>query len=172
MAVRQPTVGGPATADEAVASLYRAYGLRIVRLAYLLTGDAAVAEEIAQEGFISLWRSWEGLDDPDAAYAYVRSAVVNLSRSFLRRKTLEIRHRVKRVDDAVEIDTAARVDALRAVAQLPHRQRACVVLRFFEDMSESDTARVLGVSVGTVKSQTHRALKRLGEVLGGDDGGD
>jgi RNA polymerase sigma-70 factor (sigma-E family) len=170
MAVRQPRVGEVSTADEAVDALYRAHGLRIVRLAYLLTGDAAVAEEIAQEGFVRLWRSWDRIRDADAAYAYLRSTVVNLSRSLLRRKALEVRHRVTRRVDAVEIeDVAGRIDALHAVARLPSRQRACVALRFFEDMTEAETAHALGITVGTVKSQTHKALRRLGELMSGED---
>jgi RNA polymerase sigma-70 factor (sigma-E family) len=165
MAVCESRAGDWVSADEAVDFLFRTYGLRIARLAYMLTGDAAVAEEIAQEGFIRLWRSWQRIEDPDAAYAYLRSVVVNLSRSFLRRRLLEIRHRLARLDDAVDVDLDGRLDVLSALTQLPRRQRACVALRFFEDMSESQTADALGISVGTVKSATHKALRRLEELM-------
>jgi RNA polymerase sigma-70 factor (sigma-E family) len=156
------------TADEAIDDLYREHHRRIVRLAYLLTGDAGVAEEVAQEAFVRVWRAWDRVREADAGAAYLRATVVNLSTSFLRRRTLEFRHRVRRVADAVEVDPSARIDVLRAVARLPMRQRACVALRFYEDLSESETAKVLGISVGAVKSQTFKALRRLEGVLGGD----
>jgi RNA polymerase sigma-70 factor (sigma-E family) len=163
---REPTVQGLPDADEAIDELYREHHLGIVRLAFILTGDAGVAEEVVQEGFVRVWRSWDKIRDTEAARAYLRTTVVNLSRSFLRRKSLEIRHRVRRSDDAVQIDPDARIDLLRAVARLPMRQRTCVALRFYEDLSETETARALGISVGAVKSQTFKALKRLEGFVG------
>jgi RNA polymerase sigma-70 factor (sigma-E family) len=165
MAVCQSRAGEWASADEAIDALFRDYGLRIARLAYMLTGDTAVAEEIAQEGFLRLWRSWDRLEDADAGYAYLRAAVVNLSRSYLRRRLLEIRHRLARLDEAVVVDVDARLDAVAALTRLPRRQRACIALRFFEDMSEAQAAHALGVSVGTVKSQTSKGLRRLEQLL-------
>ena len=158
-----------ASADEAIDDLYREHHARFVRLAFLLTGETGVAEEVVQEAYVGVWRAWGRIRDRQAAAAYLRKAVVNLSTSFLRRRTLELRHRVRRIDDAVQIDPGARIDVLRAVAALPPRQRACVALRFYEDLSESQTADVLGISVGAVKSQTHKALRRLEDVMGGDD---
>jgi RNA polymerase sigma-70 factor (sigma-E family) len=158
------------TADETIDDLYRLHHVRLVRLAVLLTSDAGVAEEIVQEAFVALWRRWDKLRDVEAAAAYARTSVVNLSRSFLRRKLLEIRHRTRRGGDAVEIDPADRIDLLGAVRRLPGRQRECIALRFYADLSESETARTLGISVGTVKSQTHKALRRLEQMMGGDDG--
>lgn len=160
------TVAG---ADEAIDVLYQEYAVRMVRLAFMLTGDTGASEEIVQEAFIRVWRSWERLRDTSVAGAYLRTTVVNLSTSFLRRRTLELRHRIRRLDDAVEIDAGGRIDVLRAVASLPARQRACVALRFYEDLSESETAKVLGISLGAVKSQTYKALRRLEKVMGGDD---
>ena len=157
-----------ASADETIDDLYREHHRRVVRLAFMLTGDAGVAEEVAQEAFVRVWRAWERIRDPQAAAAYLRRTVVNLSTSLLRRRTLELRHRLRRVEDAVEVDVGARIDVLRAVARLPARQRACVALRFYEDLSESQTAEVLGISVGAVKSQTYKALRRLEQNVGGD----
>ena len=158
-------------ADQGIDDLYRAHHVRLVRLAVLLTSNAGVAEEIVQEAFVALWRRWRSLRDPDAALAYARTTVVNLSRSFLRRRVLELRHRMRRSEDAVEIDTAQRIDVVRAVQRLPARQRECIALRFYGDLSEAATARILGISVGTVKSQTHKALRRLEGSMGGDDDG-
>ena len=157
-----------ASADEAIDDLYRDHHRRAVRLAFMLTGDAGVAEEVAQEAFVRVWRSWDRIQDTGAAAAYLRKTVVNLSTSTLRRRALELRHRVRRLEGAVEVDPDARIDVLRAVSKLPARQRACVALRFYEDLSESQTAEVLGISVGAVKSQTYKALRRLEQIVGGD----
>ncbi len=165
---RAPETADVTTADEAIDELYRQVHLRTVRLAMMLTGDVGVAEELVQEAFVRVWRSWDKIRDVDAARAYLRTTAVNLSRSHLRRRTLELRHRFRRVDDAVLIDPDERIDLLRAVAKLPPRQRACVALRFYEDLSESQTADVLGISVGAVKSQTFKALQRLERFVGGD----
>ena len=168
---RKPQHRAATPADVAVGELYREAGLRMVRLAVILTGDGGVAEEVVQEAFVRVWRSWDRLRDPDAARAYLRTTVVNVANSFLRRRTLELRHRFRRADDAVQIDPDERIDLLRAVAKLPPRQRACVALRFYEDLSESQTAEVLGISVGAVKSQTYKALRRLETFVGGEDRG-
>jgi RNA polymerase sigma-70 factor (sigma-E family) len=165
---RTPGTAIVTTADEGIDELYRQTHVRTVRLAVMLTGDPGVAEELVQEAFVRVWRSWDKIRDTEAARAYLRTTVVNLSRSYLRRRTLEVRHRFRRVDDAVQIDPDARIDLLRAVAKLPARQRACVALRFYEDLSESQTAEVLGISVGAVKSQTFTALQRLERFVGGD----
>jgi len=165
---RAGTTSRPAGREE-FAVLYREHGERVVRLAFLLTGQTGVAEEIAQDAFVSVWRSWDRIREPAAAYAYLRKTVVNLARSFLRRRVLELRHRIRHVDDAVEVDAGARIDVLRAIAKLPPRQRACVALRFYEDLTEVETARVLGISVGAVKSQTFKALRKLEGVMV-DDG--
>jgi RNA polymerase sigma-70 factor (sigma-E family) len=167
MRLEEDRAAGASTANEAIGLLFRTRGTRIVRLAYMLTGNAAAAEELAQEAFIATWRAWTRLRTQEAALAYVRSSVVNLSRSALRRKAVELRHRVTRVDSAVEVDVPVRVDVLRAVSALPKRQRECVALRFFEDLTEVETAEVLGISVGTVKSQTWKALRRLELEMGG-----
>jgi RNA polymerase sigma factor (sigma-70 family) len=83
---------------------------------------------------------------------------------------LELRHRIRRIDDSIEVDAATRLDLVRAIGRLPMRQRACVALRFYEDLTESETARALGISVGAVKSQTYKALRRLEAIVGDDDG--
>jgi RNA polymerase sigma-70 factor (sigma-E family) len=160
-------VSGP---DEVIDELYRRQSVRMGRLAFMLTGDAGVAEEVVQEAFVRVWRSWGRLRDPEAASAYLRTTVVNLSTSVLRRRALELRHVTRRGAHAIEIDPGARIDVVRAVSRLPARQRACIALRFYEDRSESETARILGISIGAVKSQTHKALRRLERMdLGSDD---
>jgi len=156
------------TADEAIDALYRTRDSDAFRLAYLMSGDRAVAEEIVQEAFVRIWQSWERIRDADA-YPYLRATIINLARSVLRRKALEIRHAVRRREDVVNEDVTDRLDTVRAVASLPPRQRACIALRFYEDLSESQTAEILGITVGGVKSQTAKALRRLAVILGGEN---
>jgi RNA polymerase sigma-70 factor (sigma-E family) len=156
--------------DRAIAALYSANYLPLVRMAFLLTSDNALAEELVQEAFVVTWRAWDSLDEPAAALGYLRRTLVNLARMSIRRRVLELRHRVIGGDDRVEHDPAGRIDLERLVARLPHRKRTCVVLRYFADLSEEETARVLGISVGAVKSSTARALKDLERAVGQDGG--
>lgn len=160
-------LGVQAQGSEELASLFREHYPSMVRLAYLLTSDRGVSEEIAQEAFVRTWRAWGRIRREGAEPAYLRATVVNLSRSSLRRRFLELRHRSAErplpADDHAE--PAVSIDLARAVRSLPPRRRACVVLRYYADLSEQETARLLGVSVGTVKSQTHKALSHLQRLL-------
>jgi RNA polymerase sigma-70 factor (sigma-E family) len=158
--------------DGAVAGLFSVHYGAMVRLAYLLTSDNALAEELAQEAFVATWRAWERLDAEQAAVAYLRATVVNLARMSLRRRMVELKHRTTGADRVVDGDAGGRVDLERAVARLPMRKRSCVVLRYFCDLSERQTADVLGVSVGTVKSSTASALRDLEGLLRGTGGED
>ncbi len=139
----------------------------LVRYCGLLAGRADVAEDLAMDTFV---RSAERLDgvNPDATGLYLRRAATNLWRNWIRRLSLERRARVSAPDE-----TSVRhedIDTLwEAVQRLPDRQRACIVLRYYEDLSERDTAAVLGCAVGTVKSHTSRALSRLRKEIGDVD---
>ena len=157
--------------DHAVAALFSTHYPGLVRLAYLLTSDNALAEELAQEAFVVAWRSWGQLRASEAAVAYLRATVVNLARMSLRRRMLELRHQVAAPAGTLEHDPGGRLDLERAVALLPMRKRSCVVLRYFLDLSEDETAQLLGVSVGTVKGSTARALRDLERQLSGSDDG-
>jgi RNA polymerase sigma-70 factor (sigma-E family) len=151
---------------EALALLHERHYAELVRLGFALTGDWALAEDLAQEAFVRVWRSWGNIRDPRSAPAYLRTSVVNLARRSLRRKLLERRAwRWRDSGDLRPADPDDTVDLLRALACLPARKRACVVLRFYLDLSEADTAAALGVSVGTVKSQTAKAVGRLERLL-------
>lgn len=149
---------------EAMALLFERHYAELVRLAFALTSDWALAEELVQEAFVRVWRSWANIRDQQSAPAYLRSCVVNLARTSLRRAVRERRawHDISAPGSA---EQGADIDLLRALARLPARKRACVVLRFYMDLSEADTAAALGVSVGTVKSQTAKALLRLQHLL-------
>jgi RNA polymerase sigma factor (sigma-70 family) len=121
--------------------------------------------DMAQEAFVRLWRRWGGLRDRRAALEYLRTTVVNLSRSTLRRRVLELRHQWTVGEEGHEADPVARLDVARALAALPARKRACVVLRHLVDLSVEETAAVLGISIGSVKSQTHKGLRLLEAAL-------
>ncbi|MDT0274823.1 SigE family RNA polymerase sigma factor [Blastococcus goldschmidtiae] len=134
----------------------------LLRVAFLLTGDRGLAEDLLQTALLKTSRRWSKLADHRAAYPYVRRVLVTTYASWRRR------HRVGEVltDQLPEHGGAGGepVPTGRAVAALdalPPRMRAVIVLRFYEDLSEADTAAALGCSVGSVKSQASRGLARL-----------
>ena len=151
--------------DEALSRLFEVHYADTVRLAFYLTGSWPVAEDLAQEAFVRLWRRWGRLRDHHAALGYLRTTVVNLSRSALRRRLLELRHQQTSSQEEHEVDPVARLDIARALAGLPAGKRACVVLRHLVDLSVEETAAVLGISTGSVKSQTHKGLRLLEAAL-------
>ena len=156
--------------DEALSRLFEAHYADLARLAFYLTGSWTVAEDLAQEAFVRLWRRWGGLRDHRTALGYLRATVVNLSRSVLRRRLLELRHHQQTIgQEGHDTDPVARLDVARALAALPARKRACVVLRHLVDLSVEETAAVLGISTGSVKSQTHKGLRLLEAALSDRD---
>lgn len=151
------------------ATVFSEHHRRAVRLAYLLTSDADQAEDIVAEAFAKVYVRWSKGEVRDVG-AYLRRAVANEANSKLRRRYLErmVTQRrsgddrgVRRVDDGA----ADRDEVWGAIQRLPDRQRKAVVLRYYEDLSEADTAEMLGCSVGTVKSQVSRGLARLQGLL-------
>ena len=156
--------------DELVADLYARHHGEAVRLAWALCRDAVLAEELAQEAFVRLYVRRRTLRDPTAAPAYLRRTIVNLAYDQGRRAGRERELVVPMsagVDEPIDaLDPIGARTLVDAVTALPKRRQACVILRYYLDLSEADTAAALGVSVGTVKSQTHKALAQLREVLG------
>jgi RNA polymerase sigma-70 factor (sigma-E family) len=153
------TLSAHAEFDEFVA----ARSTRLLRTAYLLTRDHALAEDLLQTALAKAWFSWSRIDaDPEP---YVRKILVNTFASWWRRKwNGEHAHAEPPEPPAASghhDDADQRHDLWEAMGRLPRRQRAVVVLRFVEDLSEAETARLLGISAGTVKSQTSKALARL-----------
>ena len=140
----------------------------LLRTAYLLAGDWATAEDLLQISLTKTFLAWKRLGRIEAVEPYTRRVLVNTATSWWRRRW----HGERPTDVLPESATADGLeerlerDALwRHVRELPTRQRAVLVLRFYEDLSEADTARLLGVSVGTVKSQCSRALATLRQRL-------
>jgi RNA polymerase sigma-70 factor (sigma-E family) len=147
----------------------RASGPRLSRLAFLLTGDHDTAEDLLQTAYAKVlprWRQVSTYEDPDA---YLRRVMVNTRTSWWRR------HRGRESSWAQVPDTAARGDVaddeavldevLAALRRLPRRQQVAVVLRHYCDLSEAETAAVMGISVGGVKSTTSKGLAALRAVL-------
>ena len=156
-----------AESDEEFREFMRGRWPAMVRLAYGLTGDLGHAEDVAQAAFARAYASWSRVSrtgDPDA---YVRRIVINENNSRFRRRRVK-ESLVDAVPEPAGPRTADTADALsdsaallKALRRLGPRQRAVVVLRFWMDMSEAETAAALGCSVGTVKSQASRALAAL-----------
>jgi len=151
------------TEDEQFREFVASRSAALLRVAFLLTGDHGHAEDLLQTALMKTSRRWAHLVDRDACYAYVRRVMVNTQTSWLRRRRV-IENYVDVLPDTTEqVDDASAADApvLLALGQLPPGMRAIVVLRFYEDLGEAETARVLGCSIGTVKSQTSRGLARM-----------
>ena len=143
---------------------------RLLRTAYLLTGDHGAAEDLVQTALMRAYRHWGRIRREDAPEVYVRRVLVTANISASRRRrirehTTAIVPERRRVDD--HQDTYAVRDELwQAVRAMPSRMRAVLVLRYFDDMSEAEVAAALGCAVGTVKSQISRGLARLRVDLG------
>jgi RNA polymerase sigma-70 factor (ECF subfamily) len=141
----------------------------LLRTAYLLAGDWGAAEDLLQVALTKTYLAWKKLGHIDAVEPYARRVLVNTATSWWRRRWHGEKPTETLPERPVSDGLEARVEreALwRHVKELPTRQRAVLVLRFYEDMSEADTAALLGVSVGTVKSQCARALAALRTRLG------
>lgn len=161
-------VGARPDRDETLDVLFRTHCASLVRLAMVLLGDRAEAEEVVQDAFVSLHRNWAGLRDQGAAGAYLRVAVVGGCRSRQRRyvRARAVATRLTVVPDggsvdnlAVDHDEASRVAA--AVRALPTRQREVIVARYYLGLTETQTAELLHVGLGSVKRHAHRALAAL-----------
>lgn len=160
--------------DEQGREEFRAYvtarSAGLLRTAYLLTGSRADAEDLLQTALAKTYLAWDRIREREALDGYVRRVMVNTQTSFWRRRRVDERPAGELPERSTGRDATADLDlhdALwSALAGLPRRQRAMLVLRYYEDMSEAETASVLGVSVGTVKSTTSRALSRLREDAG------
>jgi RNA polymerase sigma-70 factor (sigma-E family) len=137
----------------------------LLRFAWALAGNWATAEDLVQAALVATWPRWDSLTLADRPEYYVRKVIVTTFLRWRRRRwnqeipTGELPRRSGQVDDYSAADTRQAVIA--ALMQLPPRQRAVVVLRYFSDLSEKQTAAMLGCSIGTVKRHSHDALARL-----------
>lgn len=165
---------GPDTdTGAALTALYAAHRLALLRAAVLLVGDRDTAEDLVQDAFADMCRRWPRLRDQDRAAAYLRTAVVNRSRSALRHRGVVDRHgrRQGPPATAAPADVAAlsgetRRAVLDALGTLPRRQREVLVLRHYLELSEAEIADALGIRPGSVKTHASRGAAALRTRLG------
>jgi RNA polymerase sigma factor (sigma-70 family) len=151
---------GEEASRAALVSLYDQEHAAMLRLACLLVGSRAIAEEVVQDAFLAVSERWSAIDNPGA---YLRTAVVNRGRSVMRRRATE---RQYATFDAAVVDAPTELIELRAaLAHLSERARTVVVLRYFADLPDADIAAVLGCRVATVRSIAHRSLRSLRKEL-------
>ena len=155
------------------AQLVFAMSPRLNRLAYAVCGDRPLAEDAVQSAMVTAYRTWPRVRDVDSSEAYLRKMVVNQLLSWRRRKswgTTTLLARAHEPSHASHEDDVVEHDLVwSAVAGLPPRQRAVIVLRYYEGMSEAEIADALGIRPGTVKSQASAAVTHLRAVLGDSD---
>jgi RNA polymerase sigma-70 factor (sigma-E family) len=155
--------------EEEYRELVGSHAPSLHRTAYLLCGDWHLANDLVQETFVLTFRHWRRVQRADNQSAYVKRILINeFKRHWQRYGGLPVRADTDRPEVAVpdvSNEVVNRADLLRALLTLPARQRATVVLRYLEGMSERETAAVMRCSAGTVKSQTARALNALGGCL-------
>ena len=157
-----------AAVERHVTALYQAHALSLARLALLMLGDRDAAQDVVQDAFLGLYRRWDKLASADAAPAYLRASVLNGCRTLLKRRSRPALHAAEASLDSAEetlMHSEEQRAILAAIRRLPARQREALVLRYYLDMSEDQAARVMGVSRGTVKAATSRAVAAIGRML-------
>lgn len=155
-------------ASAAVAALYAGHALGLTRLARVMLGDRAAAEDVVQDAFAGLYRRWGELRDTGKAQAYLRSAVLNGCRSALRRAGRpRVMETFEHAPDAASamLASQARQSVLAALRRLPDRQREALVLRYYLDLPDSEIAAAMSIGTSTVRSTVHRGLAALERML-------
>jgi RNA polymerase sigma-70 factor (sigma-E family) len=156
--------------DQAFHRFFEQHHSSLSGLAFLLSGDSGVADDLAADALTEVWKHWERVSAAGDPAAYARGIVANLTRNWIRRQG-RARHGLALLglglgEERMAVsDVPAVLDVRTALKRLPYRRRACVVLRYAFDLSERQVADVLGISVGAVKSQTSRGAKQLAELL-------
>lgn len=155
-------------AAEAVTWLYKAHVVSLTRLAHVMLGDRAAAEDVVHDAFCGLYLRWHHLDDTGKAVSYVRSSVLNGCRSVMRRRIrADVDSEPPPAASAESAVMAAeeRQEIMRAIRQLPPRQREVLVLRYYLDLSDADIAAVMGIGASSVRSAARRAGQSLGRTM-------
>ncbi|WP_183095556.1 SigE family RNA polymerase sigma factor [Nocardioides stalactiti] len=153
--------------DEEFAELVHACWASLYRTAYLMLGDRAEAEDLVQTALAKTYANWRRVRSIDAAPGYARTTLVNTAASWFRKKGWRNERPTEVLPETGhEPDPSERRAVIDALATLPPRQRAVVVLRYYEDLSVAQVAHALGIAEGTVKSQTSEALTKLRALLG------
>jgi RNA polymerase sigma-70 factor (sigma-E family) len=162
--------GSSPAAASALADLFREHHLELVRLALLLTGDRATAEDVVQDAFEGLHRGWHGLREQSSSLAYMRSSVLNRCRSVHRRAAVARKHAPRLAVPEVRPDELLAVtdrgELAQALQLLPRRQREVLVLRYYLDLDAAEIAATLRITQGAVRATVARGLAALGRQLG------
>jgi RNA polymerase sigma-70 factor (sigma-E family) len=160
-------------ARASIESLYHQEAVSLVRLARLFTDDRTGAEDIVQEAFIRLYHAADRIRDTDRSAAYLRSIVLNLARDHNRRGLLSLRHQDSMIDRRTPempeervVRTESENEVIEALNALSPRQRDCLVLRFYMDLTEKQIAETLAISPNSVKTHCQRGMAVLSIVLG------
>ncbi|WP_229069490.1 SigE family RNA polymerase sigma factor [Actinoplanes sp. DH11] len=153
--------------DEAFHAYFERHHASLSRLAYLMTGEPDVADDLAADALTECWRHWDRVTAADDPAAYGHGILMNLARNWVRRRGRERLLSFESLRRTRESDVSAVLDVRGALRRLPHRRRACVVLRYAFDLPEREVAAILGISVGAVKSATSRGAKQLAGLLDG-----
>ena len=158
-------------AREALIELYGEHYDPLVRLAHLVTHDPSIAEDLVHEAFLKLYGSWHRVRDHDRAPAYLRTTLVNLAHGRARRHHVALRKRPAAAPDAASAEEGAvglenRREVVECLRGLPPRQRERLVLRHYNDMTETEIADTLGISVGSVRTHVKRGMAVLHRRLG------
>lgn len=171
---RSPGVPAVAADGAGIERLYRTHRLGMVRLAVLLVDDRETAEDIVQDAFAAVHRRWDSIATEEAALPYLRRCVVNGARSALRRRRTARRHPQPDESALTSDPPDHRVllaeehrEVLAALSRLSTRQREVLVLRYWSELTESQIAATLGISIGAVKSMAARGRDALATALGG-----
>lgn len=158
-----PSKERPASPGDRLGDLYRLHAKAAVRFAYLLTGERDLAQDLVQDAFLTLSDRLDRIDSPEAFSPYLRTTILNLARMHFRHRDVErgyLRRQRGTLSDVVVVDTSY-VEMRQSLFRLPYRQRAAIVLRFYEDLPEREIAQLLGCRPGTVKSLLSRGLASL-----------
>ena len=160
---------------ESLVEVFTGQYASLVRLAAMLLDDSHAAEDAVQDAYVRVAARYHRLRDPDKALAYLRQTVVNLARSSLRRRLVARRHATTGLPDAASaedgaIDRFERQAVVRGLKGLPRRQREVLVLRYYLDCSVEETAELLGLSAGAVKSYASRGIHKLKTVVDSEEG--
>lgn len=159
-------------ARRAFPEFVRARSTALQRAAYLMVGDPSLAQDLVQEALTKTYLAWPRLRNPAAAESYTRRVITTTALTWFRRRAWSSERSFADVPErpvAAHDETVAAGTALwAALAELPPRQRIAVVLRFYDDLTEAQTAEAMGTAVGTVKSQVAAALATLRALLGDD----
>lgn len=156
-------------ADE-FAALMQRHSASLSRLACLLTGEAHAADDLTAEVFLAAWQQWERIRDLEYPLAYLRKMLTNQSIARYRRRVREVRGLERLFGESSgterDSDTAAVMDVRSALQRIPPRRRACLVLRYGFDLPDREVAAILGITVGSVKSQTFKAAAQFRAEMG------